>query len=125
MLVVDNDRDLCSILADILEGNGYSVEIAYNGESALKKLKKHRHDMMILDYKLYGASGLTVLEKARQIKPSIRTIMISGFGDSFTKTRAKELGAYAFLDKPFDINKLAITVKRVLKRQRPLTLTRA
>ena len=98
----------------MLSEAGIKVNIAYDGESALAKAKKHHYDLMLLDYKLPGISGLTVLEKIHQIRPSLKTIMISAFGDASTRARAKELGAYAFLDKPFNIDKLVKVVKKAL-----------
>lgn len=117
MLVVDNDRDMCRVISDVLEQAGIEVNIAYDGESALAKVKKQHYDLMLLDYKLSGISGITVLEKAHQIRPDLKTIMISAFGDDSTRTRAKQLGAYAFLDKPFNIKGLVKVVKKALKRR--------
>lgn len=117
VLVVDNDRDMCKVIADVLKEEGVSVSIAPNGEAALKKIERQSYDAMILDYKLSGISGLTVLEKARQIRPSITTIMISGYGNKVVRKRAEELGAYAFLDKPFNIKVLAKVVKKALKEK--------
>ena len=118
VLIVDNDRDMCKVIADILKEEGVSVSIASNGEAALKKIEKQSCDAMILDYKLSGISGLTVLEKARQLRPSITTIMISGYGNSAVRKRAQGLGAYAFLDKPFNIKVLAKVVKKALKEKK-------
>lgn len=115
VLVVDNDRDMCRVISDVLEEEGLEINIAHKGEDALEKLKRQPYDLMILDYKLFGISGLTVLEKARQIRPKTQIIMISAFGDSSTKGRAKELGAYDFIDKPFNINRLVKVVKKALK----------
>ena len=118
MIVVDNDRDMCKVISDVLKEEGYKVTLTHDGKAALNKIKRQAHDLMILDYKLSGISGLTVLEKARQIRPSMQTIMISAFGDTSTKARAQELGAYDFLDKPFNIKRLATVVNRALKRKK-------
>lgn len=118
VLIVDNDKDMCQVASDILKEEGVKANVAYNGEAALKKIKQQRHDVMVLDYKLSGISGLTVLEKARQIRPAIRIIMISAYGTSSTKLRAKELGAYDFLDKPFNIKRLVKVVNKALKNGR-------
>ncbi|MBU0568391.1 response regulator [bacterium] len=118
VLVVDNDRDMCQVISDVLKSEGYKVNIAHNGKSALARVKKERFEVMILDYKLSGMSGLTVLEKARQIRPLMQTIMISAYGKPSTKHRAKELGAYDFLDKPFNIRKLAQIVKNALVQEK-------
>ena len=114
VLVVDNDKDMCRVISDVLKHAGIKVNIAYDGESALAKDKKRTFDLMLLDYKLPGISGITVLEKTHQIRPNLKTIMISAFGDDSTRARAKELGAYAFLDKPFNIEGLVRVVKKAL-----------
>ena len=116
VLIVDNDKDMCRVISDVLKHAGIKVNIAYDGESALAKIKRHPVDLMLLDYKLPGISGLTVLEKSRQIRPNLKTIMISAFGDESTKDRAKELGAYAFLDKPFNIDRLVKVVEKALTK---------
>jgi len=118
VLVVDDNRDLGELTSEILEERGFKVNIAYDGESALARIKQEPYDLMILDYKLPKMSGLTVLERTLRIRPNLKTIMISAFGDDSTRTRAKELGAYAFLDKPFNIDRLKRTVKRALIEQK-------
>ena len=115
VLVVDDNRDLGKLTSEILKERGFRVNIAFDGVSALAKIKQESYDLMILDYRLPGISGLTVLEKTQQIRPNLKTIMISAFGSDSTRARARELGAYAFLDKPFDIDGLVNEVKNVLK----------
>ncbi len=117
ILVVDNDKDMCWLIASILREEGYSVDNAYDGESALLKINQHNYEILVLDYKLSGLSGLSILEKARQIDPSNETIMISAFGNESVRAKAKELGAYTFLDKPFNIDRLKKTVKKALTKQ--------
>lgn len=117
MLIVDDDKDMCRVISDVLKASKLRVTIAYDAASALAKIKKRQYDLMILDYKLNGKTGLNVLEKARQIRPSIRTIMISAYGNESVRARARELGAYDFLDKPFDIDKLVKAVKKALKKK--------
>ena len=114
VLVVDDNRDLGKLTSEILKERGFRVNIAFDGVSALARIKQEPYDLMILDYRLPGISGLTVLEKTHQIRPNLRTIMISAFGDDSTRARAKELGAYAFLDKPFNIDGLVKVVKKSL-----------
>ena len=114
VLVVDDNRDLGKLTSEILKERGFRVNIAFDGVSALAKIKQESYDLMILDYRLPGISGLTVLEKTQQIRPNLKTIMISAFGNESTKARAKELGAYAFLDKPFNIDGLVKVVKKSL-----------
>jgi len=118
MLMVDNDRDMCRVVADVLKEEGINVSIVTNGKRALEKIKAKSYDAMILDYKLFGMSGLVVLEKAREVRPSMTTIMISGYGNEVVRKRARELGAYAFLDKPFDIKNLTRVVKKALREKK-------
>lgn len=118
ILVVDNDKDMCWLIASILREEGYSVDNAYDGESALLKINQHHYEILVLDYKLSGLSGLSILEKSRQINLFNETIMISAFGNQSVRAKAKELGAYAFLDKPFNIDRLKKTVKKALTEQK-------
>ncbi|MCX5706475.1 MAG: response regulator [Candidatus Omnitrophica bacterium] len=115
VIVVDDNKDLGMLTSEILVEKGFRVNIAFDGETALKRIKQEPYDVMILDYRLPGISGLTVLEKTHRIRPNLRTIMISAFGDGPIRARAKELGAYVFLDKPFDIDGLVKVVKKALK----------
>jgi len=125
ILVVDNDKDMCWLIASILKEKGLCVDIAYNVKSALAKINRHQYEVMVLDYKLSGMSGLTVLEKTHQIKPPIVTIMISAFGNESVRLKARELGAYAFLDKPFNINRLKRMVKKALTEQKKRCVSKA
>jgi len=117
VLVVDDDLDMCQIISDILKEEGYSVNSSYNGKDALMKIEKNHYDLIILDYKLDEISGLMVLEKALQMRPSLQVIMISAFGNKSIKARARELGACDFLDKPFDIKRLIQAVQDILNRK--------
>ena len=115
ILIVDDDKDLCKIFSDILKEEGYFVKIAYDGESAINKLKDKKYNLMILDYKLNDdKNGLQVLEEAKQIDPSLITIMISAYGNKEVRARAKKLGTYSFLDKPFNIKRLINIVNKAL-----------
>jgi len=116
VLVVDDNRDLGKLTSEILKERGFRVNIAFDGVSALAKIKQESYDLMILDYRLPGISGLTVLEKTQQIRPNLKTIMVSAFGNESTRARARELGAYAFLDKPFNIDGLVKVVKKTLSK---------
>lgn len=114
VIVVDDNRDLGMLTSEILVERGFRVHIAFDGEAALARIKQEPYDVMILDYRLSGISGLTVLEKTHRIMPNLRTIMISAFGNESVKAKAKELGVYAFLDKPFDIDELVEIINKAL-----------
>jgi CheY-like chemotaxis protein len=117
ILVVDDELDMCQIISDILKEGGHSVDSSYNGEDALMKIKKNHYDLIVLDYILNEMSGLMVLEKALQMIPSLKVMMISAFGDKSIKARARELGVSDFLDKPFDIKRFVQAVQDILTRK--------
>lgn len=117
VMLVENDRDMCGIIRDILKEEGYFVSVAHSGEVALSRIKREHFDLMILDYKLSGISGLTVLERLREIKPLMKVIMMSAFSNEAVKRKARELRAYTFLDKPFSIKKVAAVVKKALRKK--------
>lgn len=119
ILVVDNDSDMCKLISEILRDEGHSVDVAYDGEAGLEGIRTTAYDLVILDYKLPGIGGLKVLEDARRIRTALRAVMISAYGNAAVKSRAKELGAYAFIDKPFEMTALASVVKEVLAYQAP------
>ncbi len=116
VLVVDDNKDLGMLTSEMLVERGFRVNISFDGESALARVKKQPYDLMLLDYKLPGITGITVLEKSHQIRPNLKIIMISAFGSESTRIRAKKLGAYAFIDKPFDIDGLVKVVKKALNK---------
>ena len=106
ILVVDDDKDLCDLISDIISNEGYSVLSAYDASTAINRIIADKIDVMIIDNKLSGNSGINVIEQSKYLNPGLKTIMISAFGNTNTKLRAKDLGVYDFLDKPFDIKKL-------------------
>lgn len=116
-LIVDDNQDTCEVISDFLKEDNHRPTVVFDGRIALERIKREPYDIMILDYNLCGISGLTVLKKTHKLRPSLRTIMISACPDESIKARAKELGAYAFLDKPFNIDGLARVVKKALKKK--------
>ncbi len=106
ILVVDDDKDLCNLISDIMKEDGYHVSKAYDADSAINKIIKNKIDILIIDNKLSGSSGISVIERSKLLNPSMKTIMISAYGNTSTKLRARDLGVYDFLDKPFDIKVL-------------------
>lgn len=119
ILVIDNDSDICQLISETLTEEGYSVDVAYDGEAGLDGIRTTAYDLVIIDYKLPGIGGIKVLEDMRRTRPALRAVMISAYGNAAVKSRAKELDAYAFLDKPFEMATLATVVKKALTSQAP------
>ncbi|RKY34583.1 MAG: hypothetical protein DRP69_04245 [Candidatus Duberdicusella sinuisediminis] len=110
ILVVDDDKSICSLIKDFLEKKGFSVETAYTGEEGLEKFRKIRPILILLDIRLPGMDGLLTLKKIREIDQNIGVIMITGLKDEETAQKALELGAYEYIVKPFDLNYLELCV---------------
>lgn len=123
ILVVDDDRDMCRIISSFLKDEGHRVDKAYDGEQAIKKIKRRGYNLMLLDYKLPDMDGINVLKAVRRIEPSIKVIMISAYGSTSIKSIAKKLRVYRFLDKPFDVNRLIKIVKDALAKKPGTRLT--
>jgi len=119
ILIVDDDKYMCKSLAYVLKNEGYGVDSVTDGNSALNMLVRKEFDLVLLDYKLSGVqemNGLWVYEKVKEVKPSVKAIMISGYGDSKVKEKARELGVKYFIDKPFLIRNLLTRVRTALAK---------
>ncbi len=121
ILIVDDDKYMCKSLSYLLKEEGYNVNTAYDGADALSKLKKSKPDVIVIDYNLSGLNGMTglsVLEKVNEMDPSIRSIMISAYGDERIKHKAKDIGVDGFLDKPFKLTRLIRTIGNSITKKR-------
>lgn len=114
ILIVDDESSVRNSLKEILEFEKYIVETAVDGEDALKTLKNEEFDLVLCDIKMPKVDGMEVLEKAMQTYPDIKFIMISGHGNVDTAIEAVKKGAFDYIPKPPDLNKLLITIKNAL-----------
>ncbi|MCG5053990.1 MAG: sigma-54 dependent transcriptional regulator [Myxococcales bacterium] len=120
VFIVDDEKNIRRTVRLVLEGEGYTVEEAASGEEALARLPDVGADVMLLDVQLPGVSGLEALDAlmkntAGPVRPSV--IMISGHGTLQDAVRAVKAGAYDFLDKPLDRDRLMVTVRNALERR--------
>jgi two-component system, NtrC family, nitrogen regulation response regulator NtrX len=115
ILVVDDDKSVRDSLKMILEYEHYEVEFAENGELGLQKLDRIPVDIMLLDVKMSGMDGIEVLTKIRRKNEKLPVVMISGHGTIETAVEATKLGAFDFLSKPLDRDKLLVTVRNALQ----------
>ena len=123
ILVVDDESSIRKTLKDILEFEKHSVEMASNGQEALDFIHDREFDAVLLDIKMPGMDGLEVLEKMMQ-EQDVPVIMISGHGTIETAVEAIKKGAYDFIVKPPDLNRLLITVRNALDKSDLVTQTR-
>ncbi len=117
ILVVDDERSIRDILAQILSYEGYSVETAASGGEALAMHRQRPFDLILLDVKMQGIDGLDTLAQLRQQDPDVQVVMISGHATIATAVQAVKDGAFDFLEKPLDSDRLLVTVSRGLERR--------
>jgi DNA-binding NtrC family response regulator len=115
ILIVDDEKDFCTILSDSLSQDKYRVVTAFNGKMGLELAKKERPDLMLLDIKMPGMDGIEVLRKIKKMKKEIVVIMFTGYGTLETAREAMKLGAYDYVTKPVDLFLLKSLVGEVLE----------
>ncbi len=118
ILVVDDERSIRDILAQVLGYEGCEVAVAASGGEALTKYRERPFDLVLLDVKMQGIDGLDTLAQLRQIDPDATVVMISGHGTVSTAVQAVKQGAFDFLEKPLDTDRLLVTVSRALEHRR-------
>ena len=116
VLLVDDEIEFVETLSERLKSRSMNPSIAYNGEDALEQIEKEAPEVMILDLKMPGIDGMKVLEQVKSKHPSTEVIILTGHGSDFERKRAMELGAFAYLEKPVDINVLSETMKQAYKK---------
>jgi DNA-binding NtrC family response regulator len=114
ILVVDDEDALRTVLSSELEGEGYQVASASDGEEAIKILGTQSFDLILLDIKMPNVDGFEVLKFVKQNQPKTKVIMLTGFADLKNAIESKKLGAEDFVSKPYDLVDLLTTVERVL-----------
>ena len=115
ILVVDDEHLIRWSLEQNLNKQGYEVLTAGSGEEALMVIRDESPDLMLLDIQLPGINGLDVLEKAKAIDEELIVIMITALGVLETAVKAMRMGAYDYISKPFNLDELAITIKKALE----------
>ncbi len=119
ILVVEDEAAIRRVLVKILseESDSYQVEEAEDGLRGIEAIKNKDYDLVLCDIKMPKMDGVEVLEAARKIKPEIPFIMISGHGDLDTAVNTMRLGAFDYISKPPDLNRLLTTVRNALDRK--------
>jgi len=115
VLVVDDEPDIRSLLTDLLEEAGYAVKTATTGADALAAIAKKVPDLVMMDVKLPDQDGIALLKQLKREHPDLEVIVMTAFGGSSTAIKAMEHGAYDYVTKPFEIDDLLATLKRVFE----------
>ncbi|MDR0582507.1 MAG: sigma-54 dependent transcriptional regulator [Prevotellaceae bacterium] len=116
ILIVDDEKSIRHTLKDILEYEKYEVVTAENGEDALKIAGSATFDMVFCDIKMEGMDGIETLEKLQTSQPDLPVVMISGHGTIDTAVEAIKKGAYDFIEKPLDLNRVLIAVRNAIEK---------
>ncbi len=117
ILVVDDDLEMCSLLSDVLRGEGFSVLALGESLEAVKILKKEEFDVIITDLRMKGLKGLDLLKEANKLASLTPVIIITAFGTIESAIQAIKMGAYDYITKPFRIDEIILTVKKALENR--------
>ncbi|MEG0848635.1 MAG: sigma-54 dependent transcriptional regulator [Flavobacterium sp.] len=119
ILIIEDEAAIRRVLVKILseENDSYQVDEAEDGVAGLEKIKNNDYDLVLCDIKMPKMDGVEVLEEAKKIKPEIPMVMISGHGDMETAIHTMRLGAFDYISKPPDLNRLLNTVRNALDKK--------
>ncbi len=118
VLVADDDEMFLEILAETVEEAGAAVELAPDGLAAIEQLSAGDFDILISDLNMPRMDGLTLLRQVRALYPHILSILITGFGSLESAIQALRLGAYDYIQKPFMVEQVAVTIRNAVERVR-------
>jgi two-component system nitrogen regulation response regulator NtrX len=125
ILIVDDERSIRSTLSEILSFEGYQISEAADGQEALRLITNEGpYDCIVCDIKMPKADGIEVLEKTKEIMPDTPFIVISGHGNIDTAVEAVKKGAYDYISKPPDLNRLLITIRNAMDKKSLVTETK-
>jgi two-component system nitrogen regulation response regulator NtrX len=124
ILVIDDERSIRNTLKDILGYEKYEVDIAEDGEAGIELAKKTKYDAVLCDIKMPNMDGIEVLEKLNDIAADVPVVMITGHGTVDTAVDAIKKGAFDFIEKPLDLNRLLITIRNAMDKADLITETK-
>src|SRR6476469_4292062 len=124
ILIIDDEKAIRKTLSQILSYEGYKIDEAADGEEGLKKLREKEFDVILCDIKMPKVDGIEFLEKSKDINGDTPIIMISGHGTIETAVEAVKKGAYDYISKPPDLNRLLITIRNAMDKSSLVTETK-
>ncbi len=124
ILVIDDERSIRNTLKEILEFEKYQVELAEDGIKALELIKTNDFDVILCDIKMPGMDGIEVLQKIEELNHDTPVVMISGHGNIDTAVESIKKGAFDFIEKPLDLNRLLITLRNAMDKSNLITETK-
>lgn len=124
ILIIDDEKSIRKTLTEILSYEGYKIDEAGDGEEGLKKFSEKAYDVVLCDIKMPKLDGIEFLERSKTVNPDVPVIMISGHGNIDTAVEAVKKGAFDYISKPPDLNRLLITLRNALDKQNLVTETK-
>src|SRR5712692_5224907 len=121
ILVVDDDQEICEMLRQYLESEGFRVSTAHDGAGMRQVMATDAVSLVILDLMLPGEDGLTLARELREARPQIGILILTGRGDTVDKIIGLEMGADDYLSKPFHLRELLARMRSVLRRRMATT----
>ncbi len=116
ILIIDDEKAIRKTLSEILSYEGYKIDESGDGEEGFRKFREKEYDVILCDIKMPRMDGIEFLEKAKESNPDIPIIMISGHGTIETAVEAVKKGAYDYISKPPDLNRLLITIRNAMDK---------
>jgi len=116
ILIIDDEKAIRKTLSEILGYEGYKIDEASDGEEGLNKFRVKNYDLVLCDIKMPKLDGIEFLEKAKEINPEVPIIIISGHGNIETAVEAVKKGAYDYISKPPDLNRMLITLRNAMDK---------
>lgn len=123
VLLVDDEDEFVKSLSERIQMRDIESGVAFNGEEALGIVDEDMPDVMVLDLKMPGIDGLEVLRRVRKTYPDVQVIMLTGHGSEKDEREARRLGAFEYLQKPTEIDRLVETIKRAYKHKKTIEKT--
>ena len=120
ILIVDDEADIRELIAGILQDEGYETRLAHNSDAALTEINQRRPSLIVLDIWLQGSKldGLDLLQVIKEKHPELPVVIISGHGNIETAVAAIKRGAYEYIEKPFNADRMLLVVGRALEASR-------
>ena len=120
ILVVDDEEVVCRFLKRVLDGAGHRIQVAHGGQEAADRLEKEPFDLVITDLKMPGVDGIAVLRKAKELDPLCEVIVITAYASVESAVEVMKLGAYDYISKPFNVERIRFVVAKALEKRKLL-----
>ncbi|NCB09011.1 MAG: sigma-54-dependent Fis family transcriptional regulator, partial [Bacteroidia bacterium] len=124
ILVIDDERSIRNTLKDILEYEKYEVDLAEDGNKGIELVRNAEYDIVLCDIKMPGMDGIEVLGHLTGLFPDLPVVMISGHGNIDTAVESIKKGAFDYIEKPLDLNRLLITIRNALDKSNLVSETK-